>query len=102
MVRFSAPTSLASSLRCRPCSPESIDVVSSPRSSGSALALILAAQRTKIAAYCTMHDLQLAEVIVDAGHSAKSLDRPGMTRLLDLIRRRDHSGSRLRLSHTRD
>ena len=48
----------------------------------------LAAQRAKIEAYATMHDLELVEVIDDAGHSAKSLDRPGMARLLDLIRRR--------------
>ncbi len=48
----------------------------------------LAAQRAKIEAYAVMHDLQLVEVITDAGLSAKSLDRPGMTRLLGLIRRR--------------
>ena len=48
----------------------------------------LAAQRAKIEAYAVMHDLQLLEVIEDAGHSAKSLDRPGMARLLELIRRR--------------
>ena len=48
----------------------------------------LAAQRAKLEAYAILHDLELVEVIEDAGHSAKSLDRPGMTRLLDLIRRR--------------
>ncbi len=46
----------------------------------------LAAQRAKIEAYATMNDLDLAEIIVDAGHSAKSLDRPGMSTLLKLIR----------------
>jgi DNA invertase Pin-like site-specific DNA recombinase len=45
-------------------------------------------QRTKIGAYATLHDLELSEVIVDEGQSAKSLDRPGMGRLLGLIRRR--------------
>jgi DNA invertase Pin-like site-specific DNA recombinase len=48
----------------------------------------LDAQRAKIEAYATLHDLELSEVIVDEGHSAKSLDRPGMGRLLGLIRRR--------------
>ncbi len=48
----------------------------------------LDAQRAKIAAYATLHDLELSEVIVDEGHSAKSLDRPGMAKLLGLIRRR--------------
>ena len=48
----------------------------------------LEAQRTKIRAYATMHDLELAEMIEDAGYSAKSLERPGMARLLELIRQR--------------
>ncbi len=48
----------------------------------------LTAQRTKIEAYATMHDLELADVIEDAGRSAKTLDRPGMSQLLELIRRR--------------
>ena len=46
----------------------------------------LASQRAKVEAYATMHDLDLGEIIVDAGHSAKSLDRPGMSKLLKLIR----------------
>ena len=48
----------------------------------------IAAQRTKIEAYATLHDMELVEIIEDAGHSAKSLERPGMIRLLGLIRRR--------------
>ena len=48
----------------------------------------LESQRTKIEAYAVLHDLELVEVIEDAGHSAKSLDRPGMTKLLRLIRGR--------------
>ncbi len=48
----------------------------------------LTAQRAKVEAYATMHDLELADVIEDAGHSAKTLDRPGMSQLLELIRRR--------------
>lgn len=48
----------------------------------------LDAQRAKIEAYATLHDLELSETIVDEGQSAKSLDRPGMVKLLGLIRRR--------------
>ena len=48
----------------------------------------LDAQRAKIEAYATMHDLELVEVITDAGLSAKTLDRPGMAELLRLIKGR--------------
>jgi len=48
----------------------------------------LDAQRSKIAAYATIHDLCLAETAVDDGFSAKTLERPGMKRLLHLIRRK--------------
>ena len=48
----------------------------------------LESQRLKIMAYATMHDLDLVEVIEDAGFSAKSLDRPGMDELLKFIRGR--------------
>ncbi len=48
----------------------------------------LEAQRAKIEAYAVLHDLELSEVIIDDGQSAKSLDRPGMAKLLALIRKR--------------
>ena len=41
----------------------------------------LDAQCAKVAAYAELYELELVEVIVDAGESAKSLDRPGLTRL---------------------
>ena len=44
--------------------------------------LSIEAQRAKIEAYCVCHDLTLAEVIVDAGESAKNLERPGIQSLL--------------------
>ena len=47
----------------------------------------LEAQRAKIEAYAVMHELNLS-IIEDAGISAKSLDRPGMARLLKLIQGR--------------
>jgi DNA invertase Pin-like site-specific DNA recombinase len=45
----------------------------------------LDAQTAKIRAMATVQGVELAEVIVDAGESAKSLQRPGMARLLALV-----------------
>jgi site-specific DNA recombinase len=45
----------------------------------------LDAQAEKIRAYTIVKDWTLAELIRDAGHSAKSLKRPGMGRLLALV-----------------
>lgn len=49
----------------------------------------LDAQRAKLAAYCIALDLDLVAVEVDAGLSAKSLDRPGLTRALGMLTRGD-------------
>jgi hypothetical protein len=46
----------------------------------------LDAQRAKVKAYAELYDLELAEVIVDAGESAKSLDRPGLKRALGMLK----------------
>lgn len=48
----------------------------------------LDAQREKIEAMARVRDADLGDVIVDAAESAKDLDRPGVQRLLDLVRRR--------------
>src|SRR4051812_33768225 len=45
----------------------------------------LEAQESKIRAMATIHSAELAEVIIDGGESAKSLNRPGLQRLLALI-----------------
>lgn len=42
----------------------------------------LAAQRAKLEAYRGLYDLNLVEVVEDAGFSAKSLNRPGITAAL--------------------
>ena len=39
--------------------------------------LSLDAQRAKVVAYARLYDLKLVDVILDAGASAKTLDRPG-------------------------
>ena len=46
----------------------------------------LDAQPAKVKAYAQLYDLELTEVIVDAGESAKSLDRPGLQRALEMLK----------------
>ncbi len=46
----------------------------------------LSAQTEKIKAFCAIRDLELTEIIDDAGQSAKTLKRPGMERLLSLVK----------------
>src|SRR5262245_59262664 len=45
----------------------------------------LEAQESKIRAIATIHSAELVEVIVEGGESAKSMNRPGLQRLLALI-----------------
>lgn len=45
----------------------------------------LDAQQAKIKAYAQLYDLELVDVVVDAGASAKSLDRPGLARALGML-----------------
>lgn len=44
-------------------------------------------QREKIAAYCSLYELELQEVYEDAGLSAKGLDRPALQEHLERLRR---------------
>ena len=46
----------------------------------------LDAQREKVEAYARLYDLELVDVIVDAGQSAKTLDRPGLNKALGMLR----------------
>lgn len=45
-----------------------------------------AAQEDKIRAYCDLNDIELAEILIDAGESAKTLERPAMQEALRRIR----------------
>jgi site-specific DNA recombinase len=47
----------------------------------------LESQTAKIEAYAALYDLVLIDIIVDAGASAKTLDRPGLQRALGLLRK---------------
>lgn len=49
----------------------------------------LDAQRAKVEAYAALYDLDLVGIIVDAGVSAKSLDRPGLERALSMLKKND-------------
>ena len=46
----------------------------------------LEAQRTKLEAYAALYDIELVAVIVDAGVSAKTLQRPGLQQALGMLR----------------
>ena len=45
----------------------------------------LAVQSEKVRQFASLHDLELVDVIIDAGVSAKTLDRPGLTRALGML-----------------
>ena len=46
----------------------------------------LDAQQEKARAYASLYDLDLTEMIIDAGESAKTLDRPGLQRALAMLK----------------
>lgn len=46
----------------------------------------LEAQQEKVAAYASLYDLELVETIVDAGLSAKTLEREGLQRALSMLK----------------
>ncbi len=45
----------------------------------------LDAQIEKVKAYASLYDIELVEIIVDAGVSAKTLDRPGLSKALAML-----------------
>ena len=45
-------------------------------------------QKSKIEAYCQLKDLELSEIVEDAGISAKNLKRPGVQKVLNLARKK--------------
>ena len=45
----------------------------------------LAAQTDKVRLYAELHNLELAEVVIDAGISGKTLDRPGLGKVLAML-----------------
>ncbi|MFC1591217.1 recombinase family protein [Thermodesulfobacteriota bacterium] len=49
----------------------------------------LASQKAKIRAYAELKDLDLMEIIEDAGISAKNLKRPGVQRVLGMARKKE-------------
>ena len=49
----------------------------------------LEAQRAKVEAYASLYDLDLVAIVEDAGASAKTLNRPGLDRVLTMLRKGD-------------
>jgi DNA invertase Pin-like site-specific DNA recombinase len=49
-------------------------------------------QQAKLRAFADLHDLELVEMIVDAGVSAKNLNRPGLQQALSLLRKGQADG----------
>lgn len=45
----------------------------------------LDAQTEKVKAYASLYDIELVEIITDAGVSAKSLERPGLSKALGML-----------------
>lgn len=45
----------------------------------------LDAQKAKLEAYAGLYDIELVDIIIDAGQSAKSLDRPGLRQALEML-----------------
>jgi site-specific DNA recombinase len=54
--------------------------------------LSLQSQRERLAAWATAFGHELVEVVADEGESAKSLERPGMQRILQMIDRKQIDG----------
>ncbi len=48
----------------------------------------LESQKAKIEAYCSLKEMNLIEIIEDAGVSAKNLKREGMKRILDICKKK--------------
>src|SRR5215471_2442058 len=46
----------------------------------------LEAQAANVRAYAQLYELELVDVVVDAGASAKTLDRPGLQKALEMLR----------------
>jgi site-specific DNA recombinase len=49
-------------------------------------------QIAKIKAYCLLYELTLVDVVVDAGISAKTLKRPGLTPVLAMLKAKKVDG----------
>lgn len=46
----------------------------------------LDAQREDITQYCNLYKMELVEMVSDEGRSAKNMDRPGLTKVLSMLR----------------
>jgi site-specific DNA recombinase len=73
--------------RTQPTSTRAIGYIRVSTTTQAEHGVSLDAQRAKLEAYAGLYDLTLTEVIVDAGVSAKTLNRPGLQRALGMLRK---------------
>ncbi|WP_254903539.1 recombinase family protein, partial [Picosynechococcus sp. PCC 7002] len=45
----------------------------------------LDAQKAKLEAYAGLYDIELVDIVIDAGQSAKSIERPGLQKALGML-----------------
>lgn len=55
----------------------------------AAFGVSLSAQEQRIKQYAALYDIEIVEVIQDAGISAKNLNRPGMQRILSMMEKKE-------------
>lgn len=52
----------------------------------------LDAQREDITQYCNLYKMELVEIVSDEGRSAKNMDRPGLAKVLSMLRNKEVDG----------
>jgi site-specific DNA recombinase len=62
------------------------------RASTEDQSITMAAQQQKLEQFAALHDFEVAGVILDAGQSGKSLNRPGLQNALEMLRKGDADG----------
>ena len=75
-----------------PKTPKIIGYVRVSTDEQAASGLSLEAQEAKLRQYCKLYNLDLVDVITDAGVSAKTLDRPGLELVLAKLERKEVDG----------
>lgn len=76
---------MATNKKKSPGKPRAIGYIRVSTAQQASEGVSLDAQEVRIRAYCDLHGLDLIDIIVDAGESAKSLNRPGVQALLEKV-----------------
>src|ERR1700722_619348 len=70
----------------KPARSEPMKVIGYIRVSTDDQALSLEVQQAKVRSYCGLYDLELVDLIIDDGLSARSMNRPGLQTALKMLR----------------